>query len=234
MQTQVDWPIPRSVRLQATSWVKVPLREITPIGPWLKSAAGETPTLHLPGLMTPTVLGPMTLMAAFSARQRTFKASWKGTCSVIITSKGIWLSIVSAAAFFLAGSVAAQDVRIRPLRPIYIDSLGAAIRAPEGVAYDGTSRLVVADTGNRRFLLYDISEESFSPAAEFRLSQVPHPVRVRFDSGGGMLALDGKSHQIARIAPEEELQEMPEEADFRGVGGQRVGPTEHEAAIKTG
>ncbi len=40
--------------------------------------------------------------------------------------------------------------------------------------------------------------------------------------------------KIGHIAPEEELQEMPEEADFRGVGGQRVGPTEHEAAIRTG
>jgi NhaC family Na+:H+ antiporter len=38
--------------------------------------------------------------------------------------------------------------------------------------------------------------------------------------------------QITRIEPEKEIQEMPEEADFRGVGGHRVGPTEHEEAIK--
>jgi sugar lactone lactonase YvrE len=102
-------------------------------------------------------------------------------------------------ALFLAGPVAAQDVSLRPLRPIYVDSLGAAIRAPEGVAYDGSSRLVVADTGNRRLLLFDISEDSFSPAAEIRLSQVPLPVRVRSEPSGDILALDGKSNRIARI-----------------------------------
>ena len=106
----------------------------------------------------------------------------------------------SLACFLLAGSVAvAQDVKLRPLRPVYIDSLGTAINAPEGVAYDGSSRLVVADTGNRRLVLFDVTEESVSASAEFRLSEVPAPVRVRFDSAGNILALDGKSHRVARV-----------------------------------
>jgi DNA-binding beta-propeller fold protein YncE len=106
----------------------------------------------------------------------------------------------SLVVFFAAGFLEAQDVKLRPMRPIYVDSLGAAIDAPEGVASDGSSRLVVADTGNRRFLLFDVTEDSISATAEFRLGQVPVPVRVRFDSGGEILALDGKSHRIARIA----------------------------------
>jgi NhaC family Na+:H+ antiporter len=40
--------------------------------------------------------------------------------------------------------------------------------------------------------------------------------------------------QIKRVEPEEEVQEMPEEADFRGVGGHRVGPSEHEAVVTGG
>jgi NhaC family Na+:H+ antiporter len=40
--------------------------------------------------------------------------------------------------------------------------------------------------------------------------------------------------QIKRLAPEKEIQEMPEEADFRGVGGHRVGPTEHEEVVRAG
>jgi NhaC family Na+:H+ antiporter len=40
--------------------------------------------------------------------------------------------------------------------------------------------------------------------------------------------------QIKRVEPEEEIQEMPLEADFRGVGGHRVGPTEHEEVIRAG
>ena len=37
--------------------------------------------------------------------------------------------------------------------------------------------------------------------------------------------------QIKHIKPEEVIEEVPEEADFYGVGGHRVGPTEHEAAV---
>ncbi len=40
--------------------------------------------------------------------------------------------------------------------------------------------------------------------------------------------------KIVRIEPEKEIQEMPEEADFRGVGGHRVGPTEHEEVVRAG
>ena len=40
--------------------------------------------------------------------------------------------------------------------------------------------------------------------------------------------------KIGRITPEEAIGEMPEKADFRGVGGHRVGPTEHEAAVRQG
>ncbi len=40
--------------------------------------------------------------------------------------------------------------------------------------------------------------------------------------------------KIRRIEPEEGIQEMPEEATFHGVGGQRVGPTEHEMTVRGG
>ena len=36
--------------------------------------------------------------------------------------------------------------------------------------------------------------------------------------------------KIVRFAPEVEASAMPKEADFRGVGGHRVGPSEHGAA----
>jgi len=106
----------------------------------------------------------------------------------------------SLACLLLAGGIAvAQDVKLRPLRPIYLDSLGAAIAAPEGVAYDGSSRLVVADTGNRRLVLFDVKDESISASSEIRLGEILAPVRVRFDSAGDILALDGKSHRVARV-----------------------------------
>ena len=40
--------------------------------------------------------------------------------------------------------------------------------------------------------------------------------------------------QIKHIKPEEVIKEAPEKANFRGVGGHRVGPTEHEVAVAGG
>lgn len=40
--------------------------------------------------------------------------------------------------------------------------------------------------------------------------------------------------KIGRIAPDKAAQEMPGDAGFRGVGGHRVGPTEHEEMVRTG
>lgn len=40
--------------------------------------------------------------------------------------------------------------------------------------------------------------------------------------------------KIKHIKPEEKIQDMPEEATFHGIGGQRVNPTEHEAAVTGG
>jgi NhaC family Na+:H+ antiporter len=40
--------------------------------------------------------------------------------------------------------------------------------------------------------------------------------------------------KIARIKPEETIQESPEEAVWRDIGGQRVKPTEHELAVTQG
>jgi NhaC family Na+:H+ antiporter len=37
--------------------------------------------------------------------------------------------------------------------------------------------------------------------------------------------------QIKRVEPEEAIKAAPEEATWRDVGGQRVGPTEHESAV---
>jgi len=40
--------------------------------------------------------------------------------------------------------------------------------------------------------------------------------------------------KIARIKPEETIQESPEEAVWRDIGGQRVEATEHESAVTQG
>ena len=52
--------------------------------------------------------------------------------------------------------VVGQEVRLRPHAVVYLDSLGAPLDSPEAVVSDGDSMLVVADTGNRRLLKFDV------------------------------------------------------------------------------
>lgn len=104
----------------------------------------------------------------------------------------------------------AQTVRLRPTNAIYVDAVGAALNKPEGVASDGKSVLVVADTGNRRLVIFDQLNEGFKPRDEVRLAQVPFPIRVGIDSKGEILALDGKSHRLARLTAAGEFKSFVE------------------------
>jgi sugar lactone lactonase YvrE len=99
----------------------------------------------------------------------------------------------------VAGAHALEPLKFKQMAPIYVDGKGAGIRQPEGVACRGNA-LVVADTGNGRLLRYTIAGENWTPGGEVVLSQLPSPIRVDVNSKGEILALDGSSRKIARIA----------------------------------
>lgn len=99
----------------------------------------------------------------------------------------------------VAGSHAADPVKLKQMAPIYVDGKGTGIRQPEGVSCRG-SALVVADTGNGRLLRYTIAGDSWTPGGEIVLPQVPYPIRVDMNSQGEIFALDGKSRRVARVA----------------------------------
>jgi DNA-binding beta-propeller fold protein YncE len=111
-----------------------------------------------------------------------------------------WILAASIVVAVGCGAVLAQGVSLRPLTPIYVDASGAALRKPEGVAYDGKSLIVVADTGNRRLVSFTITEQEIRPTTDLRVREVAYPVTVRIDAAGDLLVLDGKSHRIARVA----------------------------------
>ena len=92
----------------------------------------------------------------------------------------------------------AEGVKLRPGPSAYADSKGAALSRPEGVACTPTA-IVAADTGNGRFVVYDVSDHALTPKAEFQVVEIPYPIRVRLDGKGGFLALDGKSRRIGRV-----------------------------------
>lgn len=98
-------------------------------------------------------------------------------------------------------SLAAERTSFRYLTAIYFDEKGASIRQPEGVACDGGSTLIVADTGNGRLLRYTVAENDVKPAGEIRVSQMPYPIRVQMNSKKEILALDGKQRRIVRLGP---------------------------------
>jgi hypothetical protein len=98
-------------------------------------------------------------------------------------------------------SLAAERTSFRYLAAIYFDEKGASIRQPEGVACNGGSTLVVADTGNGRLLRYTVAENDVKPAGEIRVPQLPYPIRVQMNSKKEILALDGKQRRIARFGP---------------------------------
>jgi len=125
------------------------------------------------------------------------------------------------------GANAADALKMRQLPPIYQDSKGKGIRQPEGVACRGNS-LVVADTGNGRLVRYTASGESWAPAGEIVLPQLPSPIRLDLNSKGEIIALDGSSRKVARVAPSGEfLGYVSPPAEARGIfvpRSLRIGP----------
>ena len=85
--------------------------------------------------------------------------------------------------------------------PLYVDSKGGPLRQPEGVGCGAGPMLAVADTGNGRVLRFDVAQGKITPRDEIAVPQLPYPIRVRVDSRGEILALDGKLRRIARIDP---------------------------------
>ncbi len=92
----------------------------------------------------------------------------------------------------------AQGVKLRNGPSMTIDSKGAALLAPQGVAC-GSNLLAVSDTGNGRFVLYDLRERVTTPKSEFAVPELSRPTQIQFDAKGNLLALDAKSRRLGRV-----------------------------------
>ena len=103
-------------------------------------------------------------------------------------------------ALVLPAALASAGARLRPLSSIDADDKGVGLQTPQGVAFDGKSLLVVADTGNRRLVRYTLEGDRVVPAGAFRLNEVPYPIKVQIGPAGDLFVLDGKLRRIARIA----------------------------------
>jgi sugar lactone lactonase YvrE len=99
----------------------------------------------------------------------------------------------------LAPALASDAVQLRPLAaPLYVADDGSGLLSPEGVGCSGDT-LVVADTGNRRVVRYDMGGADILPVARYELPELAEPIRAVVDSTGAVLVLDGKLRRVGRI-----------------------------------
>ena len=93
-------------------------------------------------------------------------------------------------------------MKFRYLTSIYADDKGVALGHPEGVAFAGTSLLVVADSGNGRFLKYSVKDGAVElGTVEIKTGQLPYPIKTEINSKGEIYILDRKERRIVRFSP---------------------------------
>lgn len=115
-------------------------------------------------------------------------------------------ALLMAAGFVWAQTgVAAEADRLRYLTAIYFDDKGVGMRQPEGIACNGSSVIVVGDTGRGRLLRYAIDDRTVKPAGEIAAPQLSAPIRVQMNSKQDIFALDGKQRRIARFGAQGEF-----------------------------
>lgn len=96
---------------------------------------------------------------------------------------------------------AAEAVKIKPVGIVYQDAGNLPLKSPEGVACS-KSAIFVSDTGNGRLVKYSLVNDELKSGTEIKVAQVSYPLRLKAVSQGGILALDGKTRKIARLAPD--------------------------------
>lgn len=124
-----------------------------------------------------------------------------------------------SAAGWLLPAHAADSVKIKPLGASYQDDKGSPLKNPEGVAC-AKSSIIVADTGNGRFVRYDVDNDQLKSATEIKVPQVSSPLRLKANNKGEVLAIDGRTRKIARLGENGvfagflEPQNVPEPAEM--------------------
>lgn len=113
------------------------------------------------------------------------------------------LPIAALLASLAAQPARAEGVVFRFTRAIYGDDKELKLSGPEGVGCSDDGRVVVADTGNGRLVVYTMSEGAPSTTPkEVKLAQLTYPTRVVLDAKGTTWVLDRKARRIARVTKE--------------------------------
>lgn len=84
---------------------------------------------------------------------------------------------------------------------LYADEKGTGLNQPEGIACSD-DRLIVADSGNGRLILFTLQDGDPKGGTEIKLDQLHYPVRVAMTSKGDILVLDERLRKIVRLTRE--------------------------------
>jgi len=95
----------------------------------------------------------------------------------------------------------AEPVVMKYALSAYADEKGNGLNQPEGIACKD-DRLVVADTGNGRLVLFTLQNGELKGGKEIKLPQVIYPIRVRVNSKGDIFVLDERQRKVVRLTPE--------------------------------
>ena len=95
----------------------------------------------------------------------------------------------------------AEEIRYKFAHSLYTDDKGVGMKRPEGIACS-SDRLVIADTGNGRMLLYSIVDGEPKGGKEVQLTQVIYPIRLAMTSKGDLYILDERQRKVALVNAE--------------------------------
>jgi DNA-binding beta-propeller fold protein YncE len=120
-----------------------------------------------------------------------------GSSKILFVMAGLLVAVLFFQLPFSEGAM-----KFRYMVSIYADDKGLGLEQPEGVACDGESLLIVADTGNGRLLKYSIKEGAIEVGTvEIKVDQISYPTKTEINSRGEIYILDRKQRSIVRFSP---------------------------------
>jgi len=120
-----------------------------------------------------------------------------GSSKILLIMAGLLVAVLFFQLPFSEGAM-----KFRYMASIYADDKGLGLKQPEGVACDGESLLIVADTGNGRLLKYSIQEGAIEVGTvEIKVDQLSYPIKTEINSRGEIYILDRRQRSIIRLTP---------------------------------
>jgi len=120
-----------------------------------------------------------------------------GSSKILLIMAGLMAAVLFSQLPFSEGAM-----KFRYITSIYADDKGSGLKQPEGVACNGDSLLVVADSGNGRLLRYRYKDGAIELGTiEIKVDELSYPIKTEINSTGEIYIFDRKLRTIVRLSP---------------------------------